>query len=101
VRYLQRYKFDLEKMRESATLRILWNAIYLNECVTHHTDCNLYFATNNFANVKKLVKRMKALRLNHDQVNVLVSYAALPKKSNDSMLDKLITLKNSINEDKH
>jgi hypothetical protein len=95
-KYMKSFGFDFDEVVNSNELRPVWNAVYLMYCIDKFYDTDLYLASGSFKSVSDLVTEMNNRNLDHE-VNVLTSYAALPKKNkNKSILDKLIELKHEI-----
>lgn len=96
---LAQYGFTLEALKNDHHLRASWNAIYLMSVVKRFSTCNLYLASSVLMSVRVLRGAMRRNNISMDDLNVLVSFAALRRKKPTlvpSNLDLLIKIKNTI-----
>ncbi len=94
---LNSYHFDLKELESDASLRAAWNAIYLMTSINKFSKTILYLATNELKSLEVLIAKMQENNISLDNLNVLISFAMLPRKKNLetlNSLDKLIILKN-------
>jgi hypothetical protein len=91
---LEQYHFNLKELETDARLRAAWNAIYLMKSISKFSNTILYLATNEIKSIRTLIRKMNANNIGLENLNILISYAMLPKSSRgDNILDKLIRIK--------
>jgi hypothetical protein len=84
---LFQYGFTLKELEQNATLRSIWNAIYLITTVKKFSNTKIYLAAGDINSLKLLKKHMLKNNIKTD-LNVLVSFI------NKGMVKKLIQFKN-------
>jgi Fe-S cluster biosynthesis and repair protein YggX len=91
---LDEHHFTLTELETDARLRAAWNAIYLMKTIAKFTNIILYLASNEIKSIRTLQRKMQENNLGLENLNVLVSYAMIPKSSRgENILDKLIKMK--------
>jgi hypothetical protein len=91
---LDEHHFTLTELETSAKLRAAWNAIYLMKTIAKFSNIILYLASNEIKSIRTLQRKMQENNLGTENLNILVSYAMIPKSSkSDNILDKLIKMK--------
>jgi hypothetical protein len=89
---LTKYNFNLELLEENAYARAVWNAIYLMTSAKKFSDCIIYLASNDYTSIKLLHSKLNEIE-EDIQLNILVSYANMPKNVEGSVFRKLLDMK--------
>jgi hypothetical protein len=96
---LAQYGYTFEQMQNSAMDRSIWNGIYLLETNKKFSNTVIFLGTSQTKPIVELYNKMKKENLDTNEINVLVSFAAIGNKNNTSkVLDELINLKREYND---
>lgn len=78
---LNSYGFSFEKIKENHNLCAIWNAIYLIETVSKFTSVKVFLTGNNISQYMLLLEKMKENKIETNKLNILTSFAFIPKKA--------------------